>query len=182
MNRLPFTAIRPGVMLLALAAGLAAAGSLVQRAVPPFSSLATAAMVAKAIGVFLVLPGTIKLAFAYWRARDAERTEAPPVPAGAVALVCPGCRRTTYHLKQVLLPDLTFMVIAWRMSSVRYTGCPACTRAIVEEYLLRNLLSAHVLWIAPAIRGAAALAESFAPGHSRDIARDLQAMARAQGA
>jgi hypothetical protein len=171
------------VILLALAAALIAASAFVQRAVPAFSAAATAALAAKAVGLFLLLPATIRLAFGYWKARDAARLESPPRTASAhVALPCPRCRRPTYHLKQALLPDLTFLVIAWSMRPVRYTGCPACTRAVVEEYLLRNLLSANVLWIAPAIRGAVALAESFAPGHSRDIARDLQAMARAQGA
>jgi hypothetical protein len=136
------------------------------------------------IGIVLVIPGTIRLVFGYWRSRDATRRELVPVnAAGSVPFVCPGCGRSTFNLKQVVLTDLTFLVLVASFRHARYTGCPGCVRAAIEEYLLRNLLSANVLWIGPALRGAVGVIQSFRPGHSREIRRmaELQAIAIEKG-
>jgi hypothetical protein len=162
--------MRTGALILAAAAALIAGAWGLEMVHAPGVAVPAAAMTARLVGLILMVPGTIKLAFGYWRARDAAHPERMPAPgAGALVLTCPSCRRPTSSLKQVELTDLTFLVLVWSMRRTRYTGCPACTRATVEDHLLRNLLSANVLWLAPALQGTTALIRSFVHGHSRAI-------------
>jgi uncharacterized membrane protein HdeD (DUF308 family) len=62
------------VVLLALAAVLIAGASFVLGALPQFSTLATIAIAARAIGVFLIVPGMIKLALGILERRDTALT------------------------------------------------------------------------------------------------------------
>jgi hypothetical protein len=162
--------MKTGARILAAAALLFAGGWALEAAVQPGTNLAVAAMVARAIAVVLFVPGMIKLAFGHLKERDATRAEVPPASAGSSrALACPRCGSMTFNLKRVRLTDVTFFVLGASIRPAQYTGCPPCTRGEIEEHLLRNLLSANLLWIAPAVQGSVALAQSFTSGHSRDI-------------
>jgi hypothetical protein len=167
--------MKAGALFLGAAAGLFLGAWVLEAVVRPGIGSHAVAMTAELIGVILMIPGTIKLAFGYWRARDAAAAEmAPASSPGALAVACPRCGRATFGLKQVRLSDLTYLILGARIQHARYTSCPSCTRAIVEEHLLRNLVSANLLWIAPAAQGLVALAQSFMPGHSRAVRQALE--------
>jgi hypothetical protein len=175
--------MKTGALFLGAAAGLFLGAWVLEAVVGPGIGSHAVAMAAQLIGVILMIPGAIKLAFGYWRARDAARTEVAPTSSpGALALACPCCRRATFGLKQVRLTDLTYLILGARIQHARYMSCPRCTRALVEEHLLRNLVSANLLWIAPAAQGLVALVQSFTPGHSRAVRQELQQRAARQAA